>query len=175
MLTIEEITHTAELTPWVGHWRCDCGYVGTDDMMNRHMAENGWCSECWGSGSDSYPSLGRCHECGGSGERDDQVRRSCPDCREGTGCYVHDPGYRLYIDEETAIHEGLAMRLTHCYLCYLEATGKPDMSPKMDQGPLRGVIGEKTVYGFDIVASKRVGFDGDPYSAVKLTCGHSLI
>jgi hypothetical protein len=85
------------------------------------------------------------------------------------------PEYLAYCEEEEAIHEGRATRLTHCYLCFLEATGKADMSPKSDQGPLRGVLSEGTAYGFDRRASARQGFDGDPYSALRLSCGHTII
>ena len=64
-----EVFHCTEPTRFRNHWRCDCGFVGTDEMMTKHMADTGWCSECWGSGSDAYPSLGICHESHGSGER----------------------------------------------------------------------------------------------------------
>lgn len=65
---MSEIVHEPSPTRWHGHWSCDCGYVGTEEMMGAHMHREGWCSECWGSGADAYPSLGICRECGGTGE-----------------------------------------------------------------------------------------------------------
>lgn len=55
-------------TQWRGHWMCSCGYVGTECMIDKHLADDGQCSECWGSSSDAYPSLGICWVCRGTGE-----------------------------------------------------------------------------------------------------------
>lgn len=89
--------------------------------------------------------------------------------------YIDDPAYLAHREEQEAIEEGRATELVHCYLCFLEETGKADMSPRQDQGPLRGVVTHGTAYGFDRAASARQGYDGDPYDMVRLTCGHSLI
>lgn len=97
------------------------------------------------------------------------------DAIEARDAMYDTPEYIAYCEEQEAIHEGRATQLVHCYLCYLDEHGKADMSPKADQGPLRGVVAERTVYGFDRAASARQGYDGDPYAAVKLTCGHTLI
>jgi hypothetical protein len=80
-----------------------------------------------------------------------------------------------FFEEAEAIHNGTATQLIHCYLCYLEATGKADTTPKADLGPLRGVVKEGTCYGFNLQASRRQGFDGDPYASYKLSCGHVII
>ena len=77
--------------------------------------------------------------------------------------YEPTPEYQAFLDEEEAIHTGRAVQLTHCYLCYLEATGKPDFSPKQDQGPLRGII------------RRSVSSGSDPYEVQHLNCGHGLI
>jgi hypothetical protein len=71
--------------------------------------------------------------------------------------------YAEYCEEESAIADGTAMELRPCYLCYLEQTGEADLSPHADQGPLRGVLRHSTTPG------------PDPYDAVHLTCGHTLI
>lgn len=69
--------------------------------------------------------------------------------------------YDAYCAEQEAIESGMAMRLTHCYLC------EPDHHKRMaqDAGPLRGIIDEKTV---------NKAFDAT--CAVQVTpCGHWLI
>lgn len=73
-MNADEEIHDPTQTRFPGHWRCSCGYVGTDEMMSIHLILNGWCGDCWGSGSDAYPSLGICRTCFGSGEFVD-VRR----------------------------------------------------------------------------------------------------
>jgi hypothetical protein len=49
------------------------------------------------------------------------------------------------------------------------------MDDKHRRSPLRKVVKNGTVFGFDPVASARQGFDGDPYSAQTLECGHTII
>lgn len=51
----------------------------------------------------------------------------------------------------------------HCYLCYLDATGKPDDSMKLDQGPLRKVLRHSTCN------------PADPTDVLHLSCGHAII
>jgi hypothetical protein len=51
----------------------------------------------------------------------------------------------------------------HCCLCFLEATGRPDMSDNTDQGPLRCVVG------------RRVVDRADPTVVLHLECGHTII
>lgn len=82
---------------------------------------------------------------------------------DGVEPWHDDPAYLAFQAEQEAIHDGLATELVHCYLCWLEATGTADCSPRQDQGPLRGVVGHGCTGGFD------------PYATVKLTCGHTLI
>lgn len=72
--------------------------------------------------------------------------------------------YEEHMDACTAVDEGRATDLVRCYLCYLHQTGRPDMSPNADQGPLRGVLGHFTT-----------NTRQDPTDAVILTCGHSII
>lgn len=66
-----------------------------------------------------------------------------------------------YDEEQTALEEGRAVRLHHCYLCYLAETGQPDEVG--DLGPLRGVV------------RTRIGGGSDPTEVYVLTCGHSII
>jgi len=89
--------------------------------------------------------------------------------------YADDPAYLAWCEEQEAIEDGRAVELRHCYLCHLEQTGHADLSPRQDQGPLRGVLTHGTAYGFSRAASARQGYDGDPYDVVRLTCGHGLI
>jgi hypothetical protein len=66
--------------------------------------------------------------------------------------------------ELDAIWEGRATRLVHCYLCFLEETGKPDFSQRGDRGPLRGV------------ARTFTGGGSDPTEVLVLVpCGHEII
>lgn len=75
-----------------------------------------------------------------------------------------EASYASYVEEMEAIESGRAMRVVHCYLCHLNETGRPDDSPKADQGPLRGIVREYTSKGFD------------PYAVYVLTpCGHHII
>lgn len=80
------------------------------------------------------------------------------------------PEYRAFCAEEEAIHEGLATRLTRCETCFWEVEGR--FPRQGEQGPLRGILSEGTAYGFDPVLSARQGYDGDPYTTLKLSCGH---
>lgn len=52
----------------------------------------------------------------------------------------------------------------NCYLCFLEQTGRPDMSERGDQGPLRRVLGHS------ITEAHR-----DPTDVLHLDCGHAII
>jgi hypothetical protein len=69
-----------------------------------------------------------------------------------------------YTDHETdSFLESELDETVHCYLCYLEQTGRPDDSLKADQGPLRKVI------------RRSVSKGSDPYSVLHLECGHGII
>jgi len=68
--------------------------------------------------------------------------------------------YQAFIEELDAIERGDAVQLTECHRCH----------------KLVGVLDDKGVcYGFDRAASARVGYDGDPYTVLKLSCGHTQI
>jgi hypothetical protein len=70
------------------------------------------------------------------------------------------PEYQAFIEELDAIERGDAVQLTECHRCH----------------KLVGVLDDKGVcYGFDRAASARVGYDGDPYTVLKLSCGHTQI
>lgn len=72
---------------------------------------------------------------------------------------VYDtPEYRAFEEAQYAAHIGAATPLTHCYLC------EPDVNKRSeDAGPLRGIVSSHTTRG------------SDPYEALVLTCGHTII
>lgn len=61
-------------------------------------------------------------------------------------------------DEHEAISQGRATALANCYRC-----AAPSESMDNWSGPLRGVVREFTTRG------------PDPYAALVLTCGHTVI
>lgn len=71
--------------------------------------------------------------------------------------------YDEFNAEQEAIHDGTATELTGCYLCHLEETGRPDMTPKASESPLRGIVRRKSTGG------------SDPYELMMLSCGHGII
>jgi hypothetical protein len=85
--------------------------------------------------------------------------RLCGKEHEGT-CDA-EVAYDAWLEMMTAIDEGRATQLTHCYLC------EPDHRKRMekDAGPLRGIARTKTVMQ-----------NFDPTEAVQvIPCGHWLI
>ena len=71
--------------------------------------------------------------------------------------------YDEYCEEQEAIWAGRATELVHCYLCFLEDAGTADMSPRADQGPLRGVL------------KRTCPPSPDPTEVLHLSCGHAII
>lgn len=92
------------------------------------------------------------------------------------GAAAYDAYCLAETEHQELLAAGLVTDLMHCYLCYLEQTGHCDISPRADQGPLRGIASHSTAYGFSRAASARQGYDGDPYDVIHLIpCGHALI
>lgn len=96
----------------------------------------------------------------------DAIDTDACDCEYGGPCYEHDESYRLYCDEQTAIHDGLATELTHCYLC------EPDVNKRTarDAGPLRGIARTETM------RTHPTHPEADSYAVtICVPCGHALI
>lgn len=74
-----------------------------------------------------------------------------------------EDAYLAWLDGQAAIREGRATDLARCYLCHLETWGVADTTRDSIASPLRGIIAEVTTPG------------PDPYAALKLTCGHTII